>query len=106
MVRRYCSRHCRLGFRACDNPFSDRPSCIRVCLRHCAVSGWPRRMNVRWTVWVTYCARLRGNTMSSINRSSSGSSPFNVGLGPRNGKLTTFQGHSGGNIHSTTSRVG
>src|SRR6202790_493891 len=51
-------------------------------------------------------AILCGITMSSINRNSSGSSPFNTGRGPRNGKLTTFHGHSGGIIHSTTYRFG
>src|ERR1700723_2709393 len=51
------------------------------------------------------CNRLCGRTMSSIKRSCRGSSPFNVGLGPRNGRLITFHGHSGGSIHSTTSRV-
>src|SRR5215831_11909394 len=42
--------------------------------------------------------------MSSINRNSSGSSPFNVGRGPRLGKETSFHGHNNGIIHSATSR--
>src|SRR6266403_5280950 len=48
---------------------------------------------------------FRGTTMSSIKRSCIGSSPFRAGRGPRAGRVNTFQGHSGGIIHSTTSRV-
>src|SRR6266478_188217 len=48
---------------------------------------------------------FRGTTMSSIKRSCIGSSPFRAGRGPRAGSVNTFQGHSGGIIHSTTSRV-
>ncbi len=42
--------------------------------------------------------------MSSIKRMVIVSSPFSVGRGPRTGSVTTFHGHSGGIIHSTTSR--
>src|SRR5258708_35745825 len=47
---------------------------------------------------------FRGTTMSSIKRSCIGSSPFRAGRGPRAARVNPFQGHSGGILHSTTSR--
>src|SRR5690349_170030 len=51
-------------------------------------------------------AVVAGMEMSSINRSSSDSSPFKAGRGPRIGSETTFHGHNNGIIHSATSRFG
>src|SRR5262250_345965 len=48
---------------------------------------------------------LNGTMKSSITRSITLVSPFRVGRGPRAGRVRTFHGHSGGSIHSTTSRV-
>src|SRR5258708_33729761 len=48
---------------------------------------------------------FRGTTMASIKRSCIGSSPFRAGRGPRAGRVNTFQGHSGRNIHSSTARA-
>jgi hypothetical protein len=46
-----------------------------------------------------------GMVTSSIRRKVTATSPFKAGRGPRAGKVSTFQGQSGGNIHSTVSRV-
>src|SRR5260370_42482696 len=48
---------------------------------------------------------LEGTVTSSMRRKVTATSPFRVGRGPRAGKVSTFQGHNGGNIHSTVSRV-
>src|SRR5260370_36117984 len=49
---------------------------------------------------------LEGTVTSSMRRKVTATSPFRVGRGPRAGKVSTFQGHNGGNIHSTVARGG
>ena len=51
-------------------------------------------------------AAAGGTSTSSMRRRITSVSPFSVGRGPRTDSDTTFQGHSGGIIHSMASRLG